>query len=81
MYFRANLKMKKPMLCTGFAWIAFIELNFTVACLLIRKTWKDRFTGKVGGWRILGNGGILVMGGDFEMVGGLINLYRLCNLY
>ena len=49
MYFRVNLKMKKPMLCCCFTWIVFIELNFTVAFLLIRKTWDDRFVGKVGG--------------------------------
>ena len=36
MYFRVNLKMKKSTLCC-FAWIVFIELNFTVALLLIRK--------------------------------------------
>ena len=35
----------------------FIELNFTVAFLLIRKTWDDRFTVKVGEWGILRNGG------------------------
>ena len=40
-----------------FSWIVFIELNFTVAFLLIRKTWDDRFAGKVGGWEILRNGG------------------------
>ena len=48
MYFRVNLKMEKPMLCCCFTWIVFIELNFTVAFLLIRKTWDDRFTGKMG---------------------------------
>ena len=30
-----------------FSWIVFIELNFTVAFLLIRKTWDDQFAGKV----------------------------------
>ena len=48
--FRVNLKKKKP------TWIVFIELNFTVALLLIRKTWNDRFAGKVGVWGILRNG-------------------------
>ena len=48
MYFRVNWKMEKPMLCC-FTWIVFIEVNFTVAFLLIRKTWDDRFTGNVGG--------------------------------
>ena len=47
MYFRVNLKMKKPRLCCCFTWIVFIELNFTVAFLLIRKTWNDWFVGKV----------------------------------
>ena len=58
--------MKKPTLCCCFTWIVFIELNFTVAFLLIRKSWDDRFAGKVGGvdggWGILRNGG-----NDFEM--------------
>ena len=49
MYFRVNLKMKKPTLCCCFTWIVFIELNFTVAFLLIRKTWDDQFVGKVWG--------------------------------
>ena len=48
MHFRKNSKMKKPMLCHLFTWIAFIEHNFIVAFLLIRKTWDDRFAGKVG---------------------------------
>ena len=46
------------------------EFNFTVAFLLIRNTWDGRFVGKVGGWEILRNGRILVMGeNDFEMRG------------
>ena len=49
MYFRVNLKMKKSTLCC-FAWIVFIELNFTVAFLLIRKIWDYQFSSKVGGW-------------------------------
>ena len=48
MYFRVNLKMKKPTLCC-FTWIVFIELNFTGAFLLIRKTWDARFVDKVRG--------------------------------
>ena len=48
MYFRANLKMKNPMLCCCCTWIVFIELNFKFAFLSIRKTWDDRFAGKVG---------------------------------
>ena len=61
MYFRVDLKMKK----STFMLLFYIELNFTVAFLLIiRKTWDDRFSGKVGGWGILRNGGgILVMTG------------------
>ena len=35
--------MKKPTLCCCFTWIVFIELNFTVAFLLIRKD----------GWRMI----------------------------
>ena len=37
--------------------------NFTVAFLLIRKSWDDQFAGKVVEWGILRNGVILVMGG------------------
>ena len=48
MYFRVNLKMKKTIVCCGFTWVVFIELNFTVAFLVIRKTWDDQFAGKVG---------------------------------
>ena len=86
MYFRVNLKMKKPTLCCCFTWIVFIELNFTVAFLLIRKTLDDRFAGKVGGggwgggdfkkWRDPSNG----REHDFEMGGwGLVLLYGLCS--
>ena len=56
MYYRVNLKMKKPKLCC-FKLIVFIELNFTVSFLLIRKTWDDQFGGKVGGQGISKNGG------------------------
>ena len=61
MYFRVNLKMIKPALLCCFTRIVFIKLNFTFAFLLIRKTWDDRFPGKVGGggggggWKILRN--------------------------
>ena len=65
--------MKKPTLCCCFTWIVFIELNFTVAFLLIRKTWDDQFDGKIGRLGILRNGGILVMGDDFEMWGLIPN--------
>ena len=65
-----TLKMEKPVLCGCFTWIVFIELNFTVA-FLIRKTWDGRFTGKVGGWGILGNGkNPSNEGDDFQMEGG-----------
>ena len=74
MYFRVNLKMKKPMLSCCFKWILFIELNFTVTFLLIRKTWDDRFASKMGRlgilrnvWEGRGSGNI---GDDFEMGGG-----------
>ena len=56
-------RVKKPTLCCCFTWTVFIELNFILAFLLIRKTWDDGFVGKVGGWGILRNGGILVMVG------------------
>ena len=56
MYFSMNLKMETPMLCCCFTRIVFIELNFTAVSLLIRKTWDDQFTSKVGGWGILRNG-------------------------
>ena len=66
MYFRVNLKIKKPTLYCCFAWIVFIELNFTVAFLLIRETWVDRFSGEARGWQVLRNEGrgarVLVMG-------------------
>ena len=70
MNFRRNLKIKKPTLCC-FTWILFIELNFGVAFLLIRKTWDDQFAGKVGRMGDFKKWveGILVMGCDFEMGG------------
>ena len=53
MSFRMNMKMKKqPMLFCCFTWIVFIELNFRVTFMLIRKTWADQFANKVGGWGI-----------------------------
>ena len=64
---QSELENEKPTLCCCFTWMLFIELNFTVAFMLIRKTWEDRFAGKVAGWGILKNGGMLVMGDDFEM--------------
>ena len=50
MDFRVKLKMKKTT--CWFTWIVFIEFNFAVAFLLIRKTWDGRFVDKVGvgGW-------------------------------
>ena len=42
-----SLKMKKQIFCCSFTWTAFIELNFTVAFLLIRKTWDDRFVSNI----------------------------------
>ena len=47
MHFRVNLKMKKQTLCCCFTWIVFIKLNFTVAFLLIKKTWDGRFIGNI----------------------------------
>ena len=68
MYFRVNLKMKKPTL---FCCFTDSKLNFTAAFRLIGKTWKLGMTDlqvKVGEWGILRNGGILVIGGG----GGVI---------
>ena len=59
MYFRVNLKMEKPMSCSCFTCVVFIEHNFTDAFLLIRKTWDDEFTAKVGGRGGGGGGGNL----------------------
>ena len=42
MYFRANLKMKKPTLSCWFTWMVFGvfgKVNFTVTFLLLKKTW------------------------------------------
>ena len=56
--------MKKPTLCCCFTWIVFIELNWTVVFLLIRKAWDDQFASKVaGGGGGGGGGGILRRGG------------------
>ena len=49
MYFRVNLKIENPALCCCFSWIVFIELDFTVAFMLIRKIWDDKFLGKGDG--------------------------------
>ena len=51
MHFKVNVRMKKPTLCCCFIWIIFIELNFTVALLLIRKTWMTFC------WLVVGIGG------------------------
>ena len=56
--------MKKSALCFCFTWIVFIQLDFTDAFLLIRKTWDDRFVSKVGG-----GGGM----GHFKKCGGASN--------
>ena len=53
---QSELEKEKPLLCC-FTWTVFIELNFTVAFLLIRKIWDNWFSGKVGGWGILRNQG------------------------
>ena len=50
------------MLFCYFTFIVFIDLNFTVAFLLVRKTWDDQFADKVGGMgdfkKWLGGGGV-----------------------
>ena len=48
MYYRVNIKIKKPTLRCCFTWIVFIEFNFTVAFSLIRKTWDARFAVMLG---------------------------------
>ena len=63
--------MKKPTLDCCFTWIVFIDLNFTVAFLLIRKTWDDQFAIKVGGWGILRNGRDPSNGGMILKWGGV----------
>ena len=37
--------MKKPTCCCYLTRIALIELNFTIAFLLTRKTWDGRLAG------------------------------------
>ena len=76
MHFKVNLKMKKPTCCC-FTWTVFIELNFTDAYMLIRKTWDDRFAVKVGDRGFQELEGILVSGGGGGGE-GLIPLYGLC---
>ena len=83
MYFRVNLKKKKPTLCCCFTWIVFIELNFAVSFLSIRKTWDDQFAGKVGARGFLklgGNTSNWEREGDFEM-GRLIPFYGLQKIF
>ena len=46
MYFRVNVKIKKPTLCCCCAWIVFVELNFTVACISVN---KENFGRPIGG--------------------------------
>ena len=43
------LKNEKTVCC--FTCIVIIELNLTIAFLLIRKTWDKRFAGKVGDFK------------------------------
>ena len=64
MYFGVILKMNKSTLFCYFTRIVFIKLNFTVAFLLIRKTWDHRFAGKGRG-----DGGFYEMGGILVTVG------------
>ena len=61
MYFRVNSITKKLTLCCWFTWIVFIELNFTVAFLSIRKTGMTDLSVM---WRIqdFKKWGILVIG-------------------
>ena len=82
MYFRVNLKLNKPTLCC-FTWIVFIEVDFTVAFLLIRKTWDKQFVGKMGGWEISGNRrhpSNWRGGDDFDIGGVEISLWTIKNI-
>ena len=54
-YFRVNVKMKKPTLCFCFTGIVFNELNLTVSFLLIRKTWDANLLVRCGDGGILRN--------------------------
>ena len=69
MYFRVNLKMRKPTCC--FTWIVFIFSSMSVNKEILG--WEIV---KAEGWKILRNGEILVMGDHFE-IGELIPLYGL----
>ena len=60
---QSELENEKPTLCCCFTWVVFIELNFTVAFLLTRKTWYDRFAGKMGGMEDFKNQGCPINGG------------------
>ena len=82
MYCRVNLKMKNPTLCCCFTWIVFIKLNCTVAFLSTRKTWDERFAGKVRwwGWGILRNRGDLSNGEMILKWGFDTTLPTMCSL-
>ena len=93
MYFRVNMNIKKPMLCCCFTWIVFIELNITVAFLLIRKTWEYGFSGNVGVWGTLRNGRRMILkwgGGEvdtplrtmqFELISHIIVLRGFVSMF
>ena len=70
MYFRVNLKMKKPALCCCFTLIVFIKLNFTVVLPLIAKSWV---TDLLVRWEEGGGAGlgVLIIGED-QWEGGMI---------
>ena len=76
MYFRVNLKMKKPTLYCCFTWIVFIELNFTVAFLLIEETCDDRCAVKVWGWGDFKKWGDTSNEGDDFELGDLFTDYE-----
>ena len=82
MYFRVNLKMKNPTLCC-FTKIAFTELNFTVAILLImnllpnfQKDWLDRVSVARGGyWE---GGDYLLRGFSFYIKNKAKSVFKKC---
>ena len=78
MYFRVNLKMKKPALCYCFTLIVFIKLNFTVVLPLITKIWMTDLLvrweeGGCGVGRFNNWGGSMGGRDDFEMRGGKVD--------
>ena len=60
-----ELENEKSHLCY-FTWIVFIELNFTVAFMLIRKTWDGEGMACFQKWGDPSNGEIILKQGGGE---------------